>query len=134
MRRRNFDSIFDQLFNDLNTFHYSVRTNGNTNINENQEDNYEVDYTNDGAYCFFDVPGFNKSNLKVELENGTVFIEGTKSYKLNGQEKTRTISQKFKIGEGYDASSLEATVEDGVLTLYVPNMKKNEGKKRVSLL
>lgn len=134
MRRKNFDSIFDHLFNNLNSFHYSVRTNENPNINESQEDNYEVDYTNDGAYCFFDVPGFNKSNLKVELENGTVFIEGKKSYKINGQEKTRTISQNFKIGEGYDASSLEATVEDGVLTLYVPNMKKNEGKKRVSLL
>lgn len=133
MRHKNFNSIFDHLFNDLNSFHYSVRSNPTPN-NEEGEDNYEVDYTNDGAYCFFDVPGFNKSNLKVELEDGTVYIEGVKSYKINGEEKRRTISQKFKIGQGYDASSLEATVEDGVLTLYVPNMKKSEGKKRVSLL
>lgn len=133
MRHRNFNSIFDHLFNDLNSFHYSVRSNA-TPKNEEEEDNYEIDYTNDGAYCFFDVPGFNKTNLKVEHEDGTVYIEGVKSYKINGEEKRRTISQKFKIGQGYDASSLEATVEDGVLTLYVPNMKKNEGKKRVSLL
>lgn len=134
MRHRNLNSIFDHLFNDLGTFHYSVKTNVNPNTNQSEEDDYEIDYTNDGAYCFFDVPGFNKTNLKVELENGKIFIEGKKSYKINGQEKTRTISQNFKIGEGYDASSLEATIEDGVLTLFVPNMKKSEGKKRISLL
>ena len=134
MRRRNFNSIFDQLFNDLNSIHYSVRTNVQPDSNESQEEDYEIDYTNDGAYCFFDVPGFNKTNLKVEMEDGKVYIEGKKTYKLNGEEKVRTISQNFKIGQGYDPNSLEATIEDGVLTLFVPNMKKSDGKKRVSLI
>jgi HSP20 family molecular chaperone IbpA len=130
MRRRNFDNIFDHFFNDLNSTYYTV----SSNKIEDPKENYEVDYTNDGAYCFFEVPGFNKSNLKVEMEDGVVYIEGKKTYKLNGEEKIRTVSQKFRIGEGYDPSSLEATVEDGILTLYVPNMKKTEGKKRISII
>lgn len=130
MRRKNFDSIFDHLFNDLNSFQYTVRS----TPTESEKDNFEIEYTNDGAYCFFEVPGFNKNNLKVEMEDGTIFIEGKKVYKSNGEDKTRSINQKFRIGEGYDPNLLEATVEDGILTLYVPNMKKNEGKKRVSIL
>jgi HSP20 family molecular chaperone IbpA len=62
-----------------------------------------------------------------------LFIEGKRTYKLNGEEKTKSISKQFKIGEGYNPSSLEATIEDGLLTVFVPNFKKQE-KKRVSIL
>ena len=43
------------------------------------------------------------------------------------------ISEEFKIGEGYNAKSIEATIEDGMLTVFVPNYKKQE-KKRISIL
>ena len=100
--------------------------------NENEE-NYEINHTKDGAYLFFEAPGFNKTNLKVDMEDGTLHIEGKRIYKLNGEEKTKSVSKQFKIGEGYNASSIEATIEDGLLTVFVPNFKKQE-KKRISLL
>jgi HSP20 family protein len=99
----------------------------------NEEENYEVNNTKDGAYLFFEAPGFNKSNLKVDLENGAILIEGKRTYKLNGEDKTRTISRQFTIGDGYDSSSIEATIEDGLLTVFVPNFKKQE-KKRINIL
>ncbi len=37
--------------------------------------------------------------LKAEIENGTLFIEGKRTYKLNGEEKTKSISKQFKIGD-----------------------------------
>ena len=101
--------------------------------NNDQEQNYEVNQTEDGAYLFFEAPGFNKSNLKAELENGVLHIEGKRTYKINGKEKTRTISKEFNIGEGYNPSSIEATIEDGLLTVFVPNYKKQE-KKRINIL
>lgn len=67
------------------------------------------------------------------MENGSLHINGKRTYKLNGQDKTKTISKEFNIGEGYDAGSIEATIEDGLLTVFVPNFKKQE-KKRISLL
>jgi len=97
------------------------------------DENYEINYTKDGAYLFFEASGFNKSNLKVEMEDGNLFINGKRTYKLNGEEKQKTISKKFKIGENYDSSQIEATIEDGLLTVFVPNFKKQE-KKRISLL
>ena len=97
------------------------------------EENYEMNHTKDGAYLFFEAPGFNKTNLKVEMEDGVLYINGKRTYKLNGEEKTKTINKEFKIVEGYNAKSIEATIEDGMLTVFVPNYKKQE-KKRISIL
>jgi len=97
------------------------------------EKDYEINYTKDGAYLMFEVPGFNKSNLNVELDGDRLTIQGKKTYILNGKEKTKTISQKFSVGSNYDASQMEATVEDGILTVFVPDLVKKE-KKQIKLL
>jgi len=128
MRHRNLENLFDAFFGGMQPINYR------TEVYNSNEDSYTVDYTKDGAYAFFEVPGFNKNNLKVEMEGGKIFIEGKRTYKIEGEEKIKTISQSFKIGESYSSESLEATIEDGILTIFVPNMKKSEGKKRISLL
>lgn len=125
----NFEDLMDSFFNGRKgnyNFTTSVLKNGS-------EETYEINHTKDGAYLFFEAPGFNKSNLKVEMEDGVLHINGTRTYKLNGEEKTKKISKEFKIGDGYNASSIEATIEDGMLTVFVPNYKKQE-KKRISIL
>jgi len=93
------------------------------------EENYEINQTKDGAYLFFEAPGFNKTNLKVEMEDGMITINGKRTYEINKQEKVKTISKKFTVGTEYDAESIEATIEDGLLTVFVPNFKKKEKKK-----
>lgn len=124
-----FNEIFDRIFGGNPNYHYKTTV---LSRGENDE-NYEVNQTEDGAYLFFDAPGFNKTNLKVEMESGVLHIEGKRTYKLNGKDKTRTISKEFNIGEGYNPNSIEATIEDGLLTVFVPNYKKQD-KKRISIL
>jgi HSP20 family molecular chaperone IbpA len=97
------------------------------------EEPYEINQTKDGAYLFFEAPGFNKTNLKVDMEGGVIFIEGKRTYKLNGEESSKSISKQFKIGSDYNESAIEATIEDGILTVFVPNYKKSD-KKRINLL
>lgn len=126
----NFDDILDTFFNNRGRGNYNYTT---TVVKNGSEETYEVNHTKDGAYLFFEAPGFNKSNLKVEMEDGVLHIEGKRTYKLNGEEKTKSISKEFKIGEGYKAESIEATIEDGLLTVFVPNYKKQE-KRRISIL
>jgi HSP20 family molecular chaperone IbpA len=125
-------------FNDLFERFFTVSPNYNfkTSLVKSKldgEENYEVNYTKDGAYLFFEAPGFNKSTLKVEMEDGKLYIQGKRTYKLNGQEVIKTIDKNFKIGDDYNYKSIEATIEDGLLTVFVPNYKKQE-KKRISLL
>jgi HSP20 family molecular chaperone IbpA len=124
------NELFDTFFNNRGR-NYNYTT---TLVkNDSESELYEINHTKDGAYLFFDAPGFNKSNLKVEMEGGVLHIEGKRTYKLNNEEKKKTVSKQFKIGDDYDASSIEATMEDGLLTVFVPNYKKQE-KKRISLL
>lgn len=125
------NDLFDTFFNNRGRGNYNYTT--TVVKNDLEGENYEINHTKDGAYLFFEVPGFNKTNLKVEMENGNLFIEGKRTYKINGEEKTKSISKQFKVGESYDPDSLEATIEDGLLTVFVPNFKKQE-KKRISLL
>jgi len=124
---RNANELFEKFFGETPTYQYYKKT------VKDADENYEIDYTKDGAYLFFEAPGFNKSNLKVEMENGTLHIEGERTYKMKGESRTKSISKKFTIGDGYNPESVEATIEDGLLTVFVPNFKKKE-KKRVSLL
>ena len=125
-----FNDLFDTFFNNRgrNNFNYST-----TVLKNGSDETYEINHTKDGAYLFFEAPGFNKTNLKAEMEDGVLYINGKRTYKLNGEEKTKTINKEFKIGEGYNASSIEATIEDGMLTVFVPNYKKQD-KKRISIL
>jgi HSP20 family molecular chaperone IbpA len=124
------NELFDTFFNNRGR-NYNYTT---TLVkNDSESELYEINHTKDGAYLFFEAPGFNKSNLKVEMEGGVLHIEGKRTYKLNNEEKKKTVSKQFKIGDDYDASSIEATIEDGLLTVFVPNYKKQE-KKRISLL
>lgn len=125
---RDANELFEKLFGGTPTYQYYKKTSV-----KDTDEKYEVDFTNDGAYLFFEVPGFNKSNLKVEMENGALHIEGERTYKMKGEPRTKSISKKFNISEGYDPNSVEATIEDGLLTVFVPNFKKQE-KKRISIL
>jgi HSP20 family molecular chaperone IbpA len=125
----NFNDMLEHVFGKQPNNYYTSSTTTRTTDDEN----YEINHTKDGAYLFFEAPGFNKSNIKVEMENGIIHIEGKRVYKLNGEEKTKSVSKQFKIGDTYNPTSIEATIEDGLLTVFVPNYKKQE-KKRISIL
>jgi len=129
LSNNNFDSLFADILGSNMNSHYKTYM-----ITKNSGDeSYEINHTKDGAYLFFEAPGFNKTNLKAEMEDGVLYINGKRNYKLNGEEKTKTINKKFEIGDGYNTSSIEATIEDGMLTVFVPNYKKQD-KKRISIL
>jgi len=128
-RATNFNDLVNKFFNDTPTYQYYKKT----ALKDTDNENYEIDYTKDGAYLFFDAPGFNKTNLNVEMENGVLHIEGERTYKMDGETKSKSILKQFNIGEGFNPESVEATIEDGLLTVFVPNFKKQE-KKRVSIL
>lgn len=123
------NEIFDKFFGGTPTYkHYKTSV-----ISKNDDEDYEINYTKDGAYLFFDAPGFNKTNLKVELENGIILITGKRTYKLNDEEKTKSISNQFKLGDKFNSENIEATIEDGLLTVFIPSYTKQE-KKRISIL
>jgi HSP20 family molecular chaperone IbpA len=130
MYNSDLNRLFDSIFNSSG---YQPHWKTSVIRTTNEDESYEINHTKDGAYLFFDAPGFNKNNLKVEMEDGIISIEGKRTYKLNGEEVSKTISKKFNLDSTYNADIVEATIEDGLLTVFIPNYKKQE-KKRISLL
>lgn len=95
-----------------------------------KEEDYEVNHVKDGAYLHFEVPGFNKENLEVTIEGEELVLEGTRKYKLNGTEKEKSINKRIKLNNSYNSSTIEATIFDGILTVYIPKYSKETEKKK----
>lgn len=99
-----------------------------TNLTDHSSWDFEKNHTKDGEYIMIEVPGFNKSNLTVEVDGTNLIVTGKRTYKVNGKDNEKTITKTINIGEIFDISQIEATVQDGILTVFTPN--KHEVKKQ----
>lgn len=129
--RNDFNKLFDELFNGSSKPYYYTQTYKlvpNDSSDDDQE--YEVNITKDGAYLHFEVPGFNKTNLEITIEGSDLILDGLRKYKLNGVDKEKKLSRKIDLGNLYDPTTVEATVEDGILTVYIPSYQKEKLKKK----
>jgi HSP20 family molecular chaperone IbpA len=124
----NLDRIFDSFLNENNGMYKTYKI---VSANQNEKiDDYEMNVVKDGAYFQFEVPGFNKENLDVLIEGSELVIEGTRKYKMNGEEKEKLVNRRIELNNLYDSSIIEATIEDGILTVYIPSFKKETLKKK----
>jgi HSP20 family molecular chaperone IbpA len=124
----NLDRIFDSFLNENNGMYKTYKI---VSSNQNEKiDDYEMNVVKDGAYFQFEVPGFNKENLDVLIEGSELVIEGTRKYKMNGEEKEKLVNRRIELNNLYDPSIIEATIEDGILTVYIPSFKKETLKKK----
>lgn len=124
-RRREFD-IFDDMFHDA-FFNEPKNKLMKTDIKE-KEDKYVIDV---------DLPGYDKSNINVEVEDGYLNIHAkTDNEKEEEQEgkfvrKERYVgecSRSFYVGEEIESEDVKATFRNGTLSLEVP---KKEPKKEL---
>ena len=125
------ENLFDDFFHDdFGVFpsvtgrspFYGERTKNlmNTDVRET-ESSYELDV---------DLPGFQKDEISVDLENGYLSISATK--KLNNDTKDEhgayirrerysgAMKRSFYVGDAVEPENVSAKYEDGILKLSVP--------------
>jgi HSP20 family molecular chaperone IbpA len=124
------NKLFDKFFNSDSQYYSSTYRLVPIDKDYEKKEDYEINYVKDGAYLHFDVPGFNKDNLEITIEGNQLVLEGVRRYKLNGVEKEKSINQKVQLNNNYNASTLEATISDGILTVYIPSYNKETEKKK----
>jgi len=113
-------SLIDDFFND-SFFNDNLTYNNNYRF-------YKTDY---GYSLEMLVPGFNKENLSVELDDNKIFIKGETKYEddtLMSELCKSFISKKFIIPHDVDTSKIDADITDGVLSIKLPFTKKNKKK------
>lgn len=96
----------------------------------------------DNEYVFdVEVPGVDKSNVKVGLDNGYLIIsykiteekvEGVK--KIHKERKTGYYKREFFVGYNVEKEDIKAKMDNGILSVIVPkNAKKEDNDKFITI-
>ncbi|NMA94347.1 MAG: Hsp20/alpha crystallin family protein [Clostridiales bacterium] len=125
-RSRLFDDFFDNFEAPLRRVNFTPPTLMRTDVKET-ETGYELD---------IDLPGVNKEDVKVELNEGYLNVNATTSKRVDEEEgsyirKERyegSFSRSFYVGDALTNEDIKARFENGTLRLSVP---KKELQKEV---
>ncbi|HNB81712.1 MAG TPA: Hsp20/alpha crystallin family protein [Chitinophagaceae bacterium] len=84
------------------------------------------------------VPGLNKSDFKISVENNLLTISYEKAEEKS-EESTkfikkefafRSFKRSFTVNEGLDTENISATYENGLLSVSVPKTETQEAKAK----
>ena len=121
--RRRFD-LFDDFFNDDDFFSRKQPSLMKTDIRE-KKDKYLIDV---------DLPGFEKENIKLSLNDGYLEISAKVEKEENGDEEKMVrqerfygeCSRSFYVGDEIEEKDINAEFKNGILKIEIP--KKEEKK------
>lgn len=122
--RRNEFNLLDDIFGDLN---YAENKIMKTDIKEHK-DNYSI---------LVDLPGYNKNDIKISIDDGYLTINATMSKDEEEKEHGKFVrreryfgecSRSFYVGDNIEVEDIKASFKNGTLNLEVP---KKEQKKLV---
>jgi len=116
--QREVDSIFDQFFGRGEDDETSTVWAPRTDLSE----------TDEAFRIRLDVPGMKKEDITVNLQNNTLTVSGERSSERTeeGEEYVRVerafgnFHRTFTLPDAVDQENVEASYEDGVLTINVP--------------
>lgn len=85
----------------------------------------------------FDLPGINKNNVDIEVENRVLTVKAERSkpeYKESdkihlSERKYGKFERSFKIGDDLDTENVEANFHNGVLLLTIDKLEKAQARK-----
>lgn len=92
---------------------------------------------NDNYTIFADIPGLNKDNIAITLEDGVLTISGDRALREKGKDETIRLyerafgkfSRSFRIRENIDVSKIGAEFKNGVLSVKLPKAEAAKPKK-----
>ena len=99
----------------------------------------DVKETEDSYVVDIDLPGFEKDEIKLELENGYLTVSAAKGLdkEETGEKKyirreryAGSMSRSFYVGDHVTEEEIHPRYENGILTFSLPKEVKKEEKKR----
>ena len=137
--RDEFITPFDRLFDQIIDKHYPEVTD-QIGVKPYQGSAYpkvNVYEYDDKVGIVAEIPGLDKKQLNIEVENGVLTISGDKHgiHKEDGAKvlrrelKASSFKRQFELGELLDGDSISANFKDGVLSISVPKIEPEKPKK-----
>jgi HSP20 family protein len=91
-----------------------------------------------GVAVYMDMPGVNRDQLEIELENDVLSVRGERpfSYGADNGTTTRRIERSFgrferslRVPRGLDPGTIEASLANGVLSMNIPKPESLKPRK-----
>ena len=126
-----FDAMVESQFPDI-VKQVGVKPYGNTAYPKVNV--YEYD---DRIGIVAEIPGLNKKQLNVDVEEGILTISGDKhsAFESDGAKvirkelKESSFKRSFELGELLDGDNIDANFKDGVLSVSIPKVEPEKPKK-----
>ena len=130
-----FDRIFDQLFE--TNFPEFVRSVGVKPYQGSAYPKVNVYEYDDKVGIIAEIPGLDKKQLEVSVEDGVLTIAGDKhsTFENDGAKvirrelKQSSFKRSFELGELLDGDNIAASFKDGILSVSIPKMEPEKPKK-----
>lgn len=89
---------------------------------------------NDGLVVVADLPGVDKENASVRVDDGLLTIEGKTAASTHGEPLFSEYSplnfyRQFRLGEEVDQDKIKADMKYGVLTIQLPKAESAKPKR-----
>ena len=128
-----FDKVFDHLMEQtFPTFKEDV----GVSFNKGAYPKVNVYEYDDKIGIVAEIPGLDKSNVSVEVEEDVLIISGDKhGFDSDGGKcitrelKQSAFTRSFNLGEYLDGNSVSATFKDGMLSISIPKKEPEQPKK-----
>ncbi len=112
------------------------------NLLESESNKMKCDiYENNGVYNLeIDMPGYQKEDINIECNKGTIVISAEKKNEEENSDKNYirrerfygSMSRSFYLGE-IDEENIKAEFKNGTLTVVVPKIDENSHKKIINI-
>ncbi len=100
-------------------------------------------YERNGNYNIeMDIPGYNKKDISIECENGILTIVAEKKNEFNEEKEDKKyirrervygkVTRSFNFTD-IDEEKISADFNDGILTVTIPKLKKDESKRIIEI-
>ena len=122
---RNTNSLFDNLFSDI--FYEPQLTTARPYMARRQ--NGQVVNRDEDWQVVFAVPGVKPEDVKVKVEDNLLNVSYNTADNTNASSFVSSFSRSWSLDNDVSIDNIEASHENGVLTITIP---KPESKKRVS--
>ena len=129
-----FDAIFDELMNkQFPTFQEEV----GVSFNKGAYPKVNVYEHDDKISIVAEIPGLDKKNVSVDVEDQILTISGDKhgfddsgAKCITRELKQSSFKRSFNLGEHLDGEDVSASFKDGMLSISVPKKEPEQPKKK----
>jgi HSP20 family protein len=99
--------------------------------------NIEITETDKAIEVSAEMPGLERKDIEISIEDDTLTIRGEKKVEENQKDKNVQLSERsygvfyrvLQLPPGIDPSSVQATMSNGILKLTIPKPAKSAPKK-----